>query len=108
MKTAIISAILLATFATQAFSLDLTRAKSSDNIEIAAIETTPKSTKVKKPKQAEMLAAVCASKAVKTTKMQEACSAHATIASLKLPAAVTVKAPSAELKILYSNLQFFN
>jgi len=64
-------------------------------------------TKPKRTTQAEMLAAVCNSKAVMSDKLRAACEDSKKIAGLQLASVVTVKAPTAELKVLYANREFF-
>lgn len=63
-------------------------------------------TKTKKPSSIEMLTAVCSSKAVKSEKLTKACETSAKLAGLDLEG-VTVKAPTAEVKVLFANLAFF-
>jgi len=79
-------------------------------IAIAAAAFSASAQEVTKPKkisQAEMLAAVCPSKAVKSDKLQAACDDAAKLQGLQLTSTVTIKAPNAELKILYANREFF-
>jgi len=79
-------------------------------IALAAVAFSASSQEVAKPKktsQAEMLAIVCTSKAVKSAKLQAACDDATKLQGLQLTSTVTIKAPNAELKILYANREFF-
>ena len=109
MNKLIMTAIAFAAISTSSFALDLSNSTESQNVEIAALETTPvkKTKRAKGPKQAEMLAIVCPSKAIKSEKLQLACDTFTQIASMNFKVDVTVKAPTAELKIIYANREFF-
>lgn len=59
----------------------------------------------KKVKTADMLGPVCESKAVKSEKLTEACDTYAQVKGLT---GITVKAPAAEVKVIYANLSLIN